>query len=216
MDKESDLVNQDPEQIREQIEETRSALTEKLETLECGVKETVSEAKAAVTDTIENVKETVKGTVETVKETLDVRCYVREYPWPMLAGSVAVGFTLGCMFPRSTNGGSTNGDRIAHMASNGTPLESGDGSTTMPEHQVTPSPAPQKGKLSFLYEKFRPEIQELEGIAIGAIGALVRDLVKQSAAEPLAEQLGEVTDRVTAKLGGRVMEKPLFAHSNPD
>jgi ElaB/YqjD/DUF883 family membrane-anchored ribosome-binding protein len=211
MDKESDLMNQEPDEIRGQIEETRSALTEKLETLEHGVKETVSEAKAAVTDTIENVKDTVKGTVETVKETLDIRCYVREYPWPMLAGSVAVGYTLGCLFPRSTNG-----DRIAHLASNGTPLESGNGSMTTPEHQVTPRRAPQKSKLSFLYEKFQPEIQELEGVAIGAIGALVRDLVKQSASEPLAERFGEVADRVTAKLGGRVMDKPLFAHSNRD
>ena len=86
MDTESDLMKQEPDQIREQIEDTRSALTAKLETLEQGVKETVCEAKAAVTDTIENVKETVKGTVETVKDTLDIRGYVQEYPWPMLAG----------------------------------------------------------------------------------------------------------------------------------
>jgi ElaB/YqjD/DUF883 family membrane-anchored ribosome-binding protein len=219
MDKESDLMNQEPDEIRGQIEETRSALTEKLETLEHGVKETVSEAKAAVTDTIENVKDTVKGTVETVKETLDIRCYVREYPWPMLAGSVAVGWALGCVFPRLTNGGKithmASGDKITHIASNGTPLELNNRPGTTPEPKVAPREKHQ-GALSLLYEKFRPEIQELEGVAIGAIGALVRDLVKQSASEPLAERFGEVADRVTAKLGGRVMDKPLFAHSNRD
>jgi ElaB/YqjD/DUF883 family membrane-anchored ribosome-binding protein len=118
MDKESDLMNQEPDEIREQIEDTRSALTAKLETLEQGVKETVHDAKAAVTGTIENVKETVKGTVDTVKDSLDIRSYVQQYPWPMLAGSVGFGFALGCLFRRSTNG-----DRIAHMSSNGKPLE---------------------------------------------------------------------------------------------
>src|SRR5437763_272437 len=118
MDTESDLMKKEPDEIREGIEDTRSALTAKLETLEQGVKETVCEAKAAVTDTIENVKETVKGTVETVKDSLDIRGYVQEYPWPMVAGSVGLGFALGCVFSRSTNG-----HRISEMHSNGRPLE---------------------------------------------------------------------------------------------
>jgi ElaB/YqjD/DUF883 family membrane-anchored ribosome-binding protein len=207
MDKEPDLMNQEPDEIREQIEDTRSALTAKLETLEQGVKETVHDAKAAVTDTIENVKETVKGTVETVKDSLDVRGYVQEYPWPMVAGSVAFGWALGCMFHRSTNG-----DRISHMASNGTPMENGSQRTI--EKALVPEN--RKGGLGSLVEKFRPEINELEGIAIGAIGALVRDLIKQSAAEPLANQLEDVANRVTEKLGGHVIKEPLLAHTPQD
>jgi len=202
-------MNQEPDEIREQIEDTRSALTAKLETLEQGVKETVHDAKAAVTDTIENVKETVKGTVETVKDSLDVRGYVQEYPWPMLAGSVGLGFALGCLFPRSTNG---NGDKISRMASNGTPMENGSQRTIEKAHV----PENRKGGLSSLVEKFQPEINELEGIAIGALGALVRDLIKQAAAEPLAEQLEDVANRVTEKLGGHVMNEPLLAHTPQD
>jgi len=223
MDQEPDLMNQKPDEIREQIEDTRSALTEKLETLEQEVKETVSEAKAAVTGTIENVKETVKGSVETVKETLDIRTYVERYPWPMLAGSVALGWGLGCMFPRSS---SNNGDRISQMASNGTPLETNGKRETANGRRETAlenkppmfedrSPmlqARQKGAFSSLVEKFRPEINELEGIAIGAIGALIRDFIKQAAAEPLAQRLEGVADRVTEKLGGQVMHEPLLAH----
>jgi len=215
MDKEPDLMNQEPDEIREQIEDTRSALTAKLETLEQGVKETVHDAKAAVTDTIENVKETVKGTVETVKDSLDVRGYVQEYPWSMLAGSVGLGFALGCLFPRSTNG---NGDKISRMASNGTPMENRPPLENRPPVESTLDRMPLshdggKSGLSSLVEKFRPEINELEGIAIGAIGALVRDLIKQSAAEPLADQLEDVANRVTEKLGGHVMKEPLLAHS---
>jgi len=218
MDKESDLMNQEPDEIREQIEDTRSALTAKLETLEQGVKETVNDAKAAVTDTIENVKETVKGTVETVKDSLDVRGYVQEYPWPMLAGSVGLGFALGCLFPRSTNG---NGDKISRMASNGTPMENRPPLENRPPVEWTLDRMPLSGDggksgLSSLVEKFRPEINELEGIAIGAIGALVRDLIKQSAAEPLADQLEDVANRVTEKLGGHVIKEPLLTHTPQD
>jgi ElaB/YqjD/DUF883 family membrane-anchored ribosome-binding protein len=208
MDKESDLMNEEPDEIRDQIEDTRSALTAKLETLEQGVKETVSEAKAAVTDTIENVKETVKGTVETVKESLDIRSYVQEHPWPMMAGSVVFGWALGYMFPRSTNG-----DKISRMASNGTPMEARSRFESTVEDKVPPSHNGHKNGASSLIEKFRPEINELEGIAIGAIGALVRDLIKQSAAEPLAERLEDVANRVTEKLGGRVMHEPLLDQS---
>jgi ElaB/YqjD/DUF883 family membrane-anchored ribosome-binding protein len=208
MDKESDLMNQEPDEIREHIEETRSALTEKLETLEQGVKETVHEAKAAVTDTIENVKETVKGTVETVKDSLDVRSYVQEHPWPMFAGSVAFGWALGHMFR------SSNGDKISQMASNGTPMETNNRFTEEVAAPKNGRPEDRhKGVLSSVIEKLRPEINELEGIAIGAVGALVRDLIKQAAAEPLAGRLEHVANRVTAKLGGQVIQEPLLANS---
>src|SRR5207249_6602060 len=205
--------------IRDQIEDTRSALTAKLETLEQGVKETVHDAKAAVTDTIENVKETVKGTVETVKDTLDIRGYVQEYPWPMLAGSVGLGFALGCVFPRSTNGAA----RISQMHSKGRPLETtvrdGKPLENRPPVESTLDRMPlsreegKSGLMSSLMEKLRPEIRELEGIAIGAIGALIRYLIKQSAAEPLGERLEEVANRVTEKLGGQVMHEPLLSQS---
>jgi hypothetical protein len=65
-------------------------------------------------------------------------------------------------------------------------------------------------------EKIRPEIQELEGIAIGAIGALIRDLIKQNAAQPLAQHLEPMANRLTSKLGGRVIEEPLLSQSRDE
>jgi ElaB/YqjD/DUF883 family membrane-anchored ribosome-binding protein len=211
MDQESDLMNKDPDEIRGEIEETRSALTEKLETLEQGVKETVCEAKAAVTGTIENVKETVKETVETVKESLDVRGYVQEYPWPMMAGSVAFGFALGHLIA----GGSSNGHKISQMASDGSPMESSNylASSDGRQKEQKESRSSRGSVLGSLMEKVRPEIQEIEGIAIGAIGALIRDLIRQNAARPIAEQLEPVANRLTSKLGGQVIEKPLLSQS---
>jgi ElaB/YqjD/DUF883 family membrane-anchored ribosome-binding protein len=215
MDQESDLMNKDPDEIRGEIEETRSALTEKLETLELEVKETVSDAKAAVTGTIENVKESVKETVETVKETLDIRGYVEEYPWPMVAGSVVLGFALGRLVPL----GPTNGDRISRLASNGAPMMRSRDYSTPGENghrEDREDRGSRKSLLGSLMEKVRPEIQELEGIAIGAIGALIRDLIKQNAAEPLAQQLEPMANRLTSKLGGRVIEEPLLSQSRDE
>src|SRR5262245_24400559 len=97
----------EPEMIRQQMEETRSALTEKLETLEHQVIGTVAEANTAVADTVDNVKEavqdtvevvkeTVQETVESVKQTLDISVQMDRHPWLFLGASVAAGYVAGC------------------------------------------------------------------------------------------------------------------------
>ena len=202
MDQEADLMNQEPNEIRQDIDETRSALTQKLETLEQGVKDTVQDAKEAVSDTIESVKDTVKDTVETVKNALDIKPYVERHPWPMVAGSVALGWVLGRMFLHSAKS-----YKVSNGVMNRSPqiYEPRSPNVTMEEANQP------RGGLNSWFEKFKPEIGELEGIAIGAAGALVRDLIKQSAAEPLAERLEDVANRVTSKLGGKVIQEPLLA-----
>jgi len=93
----------EPEVIRQQMEETRSDLQTKLETLEQQVKDTVQEATEAVSDTVATVKETVKETVETVKETVEetvesvketfnLTRQVQAHPWPAFACATLVGF----------------------------------------------------------------------------------------------------------------------------
>ena len=86
----------DPNVIREDIEETRSALAEKLETLESqvrstveGVRETVEGAKETVQETIENVSSTVQDTIGSVQQTFDVNYQMQRRPWAMMCGSVA-------------------------------------------------------------------------------------------------------------------------------
>lgn len=99
----------DPETIRKQMEQTRSALTQKLEVLEKKVTDTVAEATSAVAETVttvkdkvestvETVKDTVESTVETVSEALNLRLQVERHPWAMVGGSMAVGFLGGLFF----------------------------------------------------------------------------------------------------------------------
>ena len=102
--------------IRQKMEDTRTSLTDKLETLEGKVAETVEGTTEAVTETVATVKESITETVEavkdsveetvtavkdtveegieTVKSVFDVPHWVEQYPWPVMAGSVAVGFCL--------------------------------------------------------------------------------------------------------------------------
>jgi ElaB/YqjD/DUF883 family membrane-anchored ribosome-binding protein len=113
-------MDNSPEEIRQQMEQTRHDLQEKLQTLEHQVKETVVEATETVStvketveavkdtmqetasavqetvhDTVDAVKETVEETVESVRETMDLRRQAEEHPWAVFAGAVAVGFVGG-------------------------------------------------------------------------------------------------------------------------
>lgn len=104
----------EPEMIRQQMDESRAALTEKLGLLEekvsetvqsatASVAETVQSATASVTETVDSVKGAVQGTVDSVRhsvedtvasvsEALDLALQVKRHPWAMLAGAIAVGY----------------------------------------------------------------------------------------------------------------------------
>src|SRR5262245_52369843 len=63
-------MDNESEVIRQQMEQTRSALTAKVELLEHQVVETVHGATAAVSETVGNVKDVVQETVQTVKDSV--------------------------------------------------------------------------------------------------------------------------------------------------
>lgn len=121
------------EEIRQQIDESRTALVEKLELLEEKVAETVqnatstvaeatatvlntvNNATASMTDVVENVNTAVQGTVDTVrntvtdtvesvKHTFDLSEQVERHPWTMLAGAVALGYMGGSYLGQGSSG----------------------------------------------------------------------------------------------------------------
>src|SRR5262249_60811224 len=96
-------VENKPEVIRQQMQETRTALTEKLEALEHQVVETVQGARSAVTDTVESVRGAVHDTVCTVKETFDLNRQVERHPWAMVGGSFALGYVSGRLLKQATS-----------------------------------------------------------------------------------------------------------------
>jgi ElaB/YqjD/DUF883 family membrane-anchored ribosome-binding protein len=178
--------------IQQEMQETRASLTEKLETLEQKVVGTVENATSAVTETVDAIKETVhetvtsvqdgvKDSVDSVKEFLDVPAHVQRRPWLMLGGSVAVGYCLGTLLaPKSQS-------RLA-PASNG---------SVAPVHSaaVAPAAAPEPSI-------WDADVTKLKSLALGVLFGTARELLATSLPDHLGDQVKEVVDSATRKVGG--------------
>jgi hypothetical protein len=195
-------MDDQPELIREQMEQTRASLTEKLETLEHQVVDTVQGATTAVADTVETVKEAVQDTVETVKDTFDVRVQVERHPWAMVGASIALGYFGGRLLRASTSFQDSRMQPVsAPQERSPRPSQSNNGNLHQ-HHGDAPSSEAQPGWLTDLAARFQPEIAKLRGLAVGALLSMARDMITGSAPEELKPRLAEVMDSVTVKLGG--------------
>ena len=108
-------MDQRENRIRENIEDTRTAVTEKIETLEGrvhktmegtkstidnimdGIKRvqgTVEEAKSAVDNILETFKYTMEETIERVKYTTEIIEQVDRNPWIMFGSAILMGYVL--------------------------------------------------------------------------------------------------------------------------
>lgn len=193
MDQESNLNVENPEEIRHQMDETRASLTEKLETLEEQVRETVDSARSTVEDTIQSVRSGVEETVETVKHTFDVEYQVNHHPWAMLGASVLAGFVAGKLL--SGNGHAESGPYSAGLQAGGT--------SRLYEAAAAAPVSERPSFLSGLVHQFDDEIDQLKGVAIGALLGMARDSIKNAVPPSLADQVGEVMDSISSKLGGQ-------------
>ncbi len=101
-----------PEEIREQMEETKSQLTNKLESLEHQVSETVQSTGSAVTATVGAVQETVETVTGAVQDALhsvgrafDLQQHMQTHPWFVLGGSVVLGYMAAELLEASAKSG---------------------------------------------------------------------------------------------------------------
>jgi ElaB/YqjD/DUF883 family membrane-anchored ribosome-binding protein len=213
-------MDNESEVIRHQMEDTRSSLTEKLETLETKVVDTVHETTSAVAETVENVKEavqdtvnqvtdTVHDTVQSVKNTLNIARHVNRHPWPVLCGSVAVGFFLGSFLGRRRSGrgdSSDAGKTINRAPGNGFARKASHTAPSTASEPVPTSSTPTgPGWLSTLAKTLGPEVDKLKSMAIGTVGGVVRDLVTKAVPAQMGDQLGHLVDDITTKLGGEIV-----------
>jgi ElaB/YqjD/DUF883 family membrane-anchored ribosome-binding protein len=219
--------------IREQMLETRTALTEKLEALQEtvvnavegtteSVTETVQNVKDAVQDTVANVSDTVQETVETVKSTFDISKHVESYPWAMFGGAVALGYLGGRMFPspetlaRAASAvGTGAGASLSNLASNGSPGPSTYTSAPQPAANYTSAaqpaanfPSGNQGSnwLGGLAEALKPVAHQLEGMAIGALTGVIGEMAMRAVPEGFKPQLKELIEKTTTSLGGESMD----------
>jgi len=202
---------EDEDVIREHMEETRTAMTEKLETLEQKVVGTVQEATSAVTETVATVKDSIQDTVssvtdsvqetvtavkdsmeggvEAVKSLFDVPGMVKRHPWPMVGGSMTLGFVLGKLLGGAapTKAGVESSERKAerYFAAESQPA-------------IIKPAAKSPGFL----EAFGPEIAKLKGLALGTLMGVAREMIVKAVPPHLGDKLENILNGVTEKLGG--------------
>jgi hypothetical protein len=215
-----------PEVIRQQMDETRSHLAEKLEALENQVSSTVEEATSAVSETVEAVKETVENVTETVEETVqsvgqwfDVRLQTERHPWLVFGGSVAVGCLAAQLFGRGrgeyeeSSGSDVNWSALSSASR---PRESSWEQRAEPSfRQPEPAHSFQKpahsepsgnGQKSWFWD----EVNRLKGIGVGALMGVVRDLAARGLPGALGQRVAEEVDHLSSNLGGETIRGPLL------
>lgn len=190
-------IQTEPEVIRKQMEETRASLQDKLETLEQQVTGTVQEATTAISetvatvkDTVDAVKDTVKETVVSVKDTFDLNRQVQNHPWLMVGGATMVGFVVGQLISSCPRQPSASA-RLPIATSNGGPA---------PVHSTPPY---RRSWWDFIATHYAAELDKLKALAIGSAGGLIEEMVVKEFAPEIANQLKEVVEGVTTKLGGK-------------
>lgn len=194
------------EVIRRHMAQTRASLTDKLQTLEDKLMNSVNEATSAVTDTVASVKETMHEGVESVKGAVDVQAHVDRHPWFMLGGSILGGYMLGNLLAA---GRVTASERRASRAFPDLPASVENG----PPKIETPV---RQGITNSLLGAIEPELQRLKGLALGVTLGMVREMLTEEVPAHMAEQLREIIDGVTTKLGGEPIPSSDFGTSKSE
>jgi hypothetical protein len=192
--------------IKQQMGQTRAALTEKLETLENKVlgtvncttdtiSQTVHEVGAAVTETTQNVRATLNETIASVRDALDVSRQIHQHPWVMMAGSIAAGYVGGVMLDNLEHGRLPSLPPAEQLLPRGSEIRERM-EAQMPARRRTPA------FLKALAETFAPELERLKAAALGMVLGVVRDKISDTVPPQMREDFHQMMDRITTKLGG--------------
>lgn len=211
-------MDNEAEVIREQMEETRTALTEKFEAIEEKLAsavqetaETVTQTAEAVTKTVDAVKEAVEGTVstvsekaeeavESVKEAFDLRKQVEQHPWMMVGGAAALGFAGGLLIDRALPAVSNLAASAACLASRSTSNSQASADGPCPSGGTAP------GWMGEVTDSLGPVINRVKGLAIGATVGLLGQMLLDSVPPAFRGQASEVIDQLVTSLGGEKID----------
>jgi ElaB/YqjD/DUF883 family membrane-anchored ribosome-binding protein len=206
MDAPHDLAEPTSDEMRQEIDGTRSAMADKLEALENRVMDTVESARETVQDSIQSAKDTVA----TVKRTFDVKHQVQQHPWAMVGGCFLAGLALGNLLPRGRQQSQQASDRVAgnEMPPAGSHRLSAERRTNGSLGNAAPPPRPDSMSVNRpgFFGQFHEEIDKVKGMAIGYVMGLIQEAIKDTAPQ-LASQIDGVMNGITVKLGGEPVQQ---------
>jgi len=198
------------ELIKQQMGQTRAALSEKLESLETKVistagtttdtvAQTVHEVGATVRETAQDVRATMHEAMASLRDALDLSRQMRQHPWLMVGGSVLAGYVGGLVLDNLQQGRLPSLPSLPAAVEQLLPRDS-----EVRERIAAQAPARRTGSSFFraLVESFAPELDKLKRAALGMALGVVREKIRESVPPHLREQVIEMMDRVTVKLGG--------------
>lgn len=206
MDAVHNPTEQGTDEMRQEIDRTRSDMADKVEALEDQVMGTVQSAQETVADSIQMARDAVA----TVKRNFDVKYQVEQHPWAVVGGCFVVGLALGSLFFRGRQRSRQAPNRLA---GNETPRA---GSPRLVAEQRgddsvdTAAPPPRPESMSAnrpgFFGRFHDEIDQVKGMAIGYVMGLARDSLRDAVPQ-LAPQIGDMMNSVTTKLGGKPVQQ---------
>jgi len=195
-------AEQSSDEMRMEIDFTRSDLADKMEALENRVMGTVQSAQETVEDSIQIARDTVA----TVKRTFDIKHHVERHPWTMVGGCFLGGLAMGVLFQRMNRPTAQTPDPLAgketgYSTSPPLPAEQhGNGSQASAAAPRPPYRQMSPGRPG-LFDLFHDEIAKVKGVAIGYVMGLARDAI-MDAVPQWAPQIDGLMNSITTKLGG--------------
>jgi hypothetical protein len=194
------MVEQDTDQIRKQMANTRCSISEKLDLLERRVVDTVEGATHAVSDTVETVRDSVRESVQSMQTNLDPIRQADRHPWTTFAVCLGAGYAVGKVLE---GGMLSKSNVIDQPASWPHPSPSTEAAAHSSSHNG-------KGTASSFVRNFvqplEPDLHRLKAMGIGMLFGVVRDFLHDVAPEPVRERLHEVVDDVTRRMGGEPVQ----------
>jgi len=173
----NEVIEKTPEQIEQEMLNTRESLTQKVAALEQTVMGTIQNATDTVSDSVDAVKtavssapsamkETVESVKESVREAFDISSRVREQPWLSVGIAAAAGFFAGLMIPGGRRSSSTSSDAAPEW------------SRDQRSFAAVPSPQPESpGIFDQLFNLIGKEVRQMAEQAISTASASIKETI---------------------------------------
>jgi len=223
-------------QVVGSVQATTSAVTGTVEAVRDTIKDAVDGVKDSVQDTVDTVKGAVTGTVDTMKHALDFREQYEAHPWLFFGASVAAGYAGGLLLhgaedrklrawmaaamanaPWSHRGPGAD-FRAAYTAENtlSSMAASAPSGAAEANGRTGAQGKEEHSWLTGLGDMFGGEVQQLKGLAIGALLGVAKNMIRANFGGGVSGQLTNLVDSFTTKLGGKPVEGPIFKEGHAD